>query len=87
MKYKVIFSLDAQNDLNEIIDYIERMTFSKETANKVANKIISRTILLRSYPYVYQKFYKNYHSFSVKNKRIFYEICEEKKEVIIYRIL
>jgi len=87
MEYKVIFSLDAQNDLNEIMDYIERMTFSVEKANKIANEILSRTILLKNYPYMYQKVYKNFHSFSVKNKRIFYEICDERKEVVIIHIL
>ncbi|MDQ7009196.1 MAG: type II toxin-antitoxin system RelE/ParE family toxin [Candidatus Gracilibacteria bacterium] len=87
MDYEVIFSLDSQDDLNEIMDYIERMTFSIEKANKIANEIISKTILLKNYPYMYQKVYKNYHSLSVKNKRIFYEIDDKRKEVIIIHIL
>jgi len=59
----------------------------KEVMNKIANEIISKTILLKNYPYMYQKIYKNYHSFLVKNKRIFYEIDEKRKDVIIMHIL
>ena len=87
MEYKVIFSLEAQNDLKEIIDYIERMTFSIKKANEIANEIISKTILLKSFPKMYQNVYKNFHSFSVKNKRVFYEIDEKRREIIIIHIL
>ncbi len=86
MKYRVIFSKEAQNDLREISDYIERKTFQLDTANKVIAEIISSTFILQIFPYMYEKVYKNFHSINIKNKKIFYEIDEIRKQVIIYHI-
>jgi len=87
MNYKVIFPSKSQSDLLEIWDYIERMSFSKETANKIVAEIISSTKILELYPYMYKKVYKNFHSYTIKNRRIFYEIDDKYWEVIIYHIL
>ena len=87
MKYKILFWEKINDDLVEIWDYIERMTFSKEKAEKIIKEILSSIMILSSFPYMYQVFYKNYHSFTIKNKRIIYYIDENKKIVIIYRIL
>ena len=87
MTYKVIFPNKAQFDLLEIWDYIERMSFLKETANKIVAEIISSTQILKLYPYMYPKVYKTFHSYSIKNRRVFYEIDDNRKEIIIYHIL
>jgi len=53
------------------------MSFSKETANKIVAEIISSTKILELYPYMYKKVYKNFHSYTIKNRRIFYEIDDK----------
>jgi plasmid stabilization system protein ParE len=63
------------------------MTFSKDKAEKLANEIIINILQLWFFPYMYQIFYKKYHSFTVNNKRVVYYIDEKNKIVVIYRIL
>ena len=87
MQYKIIYKDSAKDDLLKYSDYIERMTFSKEKADELLRIIMSEILKLSLFPYMYQVFYKNFHSFSVKNQRIIYYIDEEKKQVVIYRIL
>jgi hypothetical protein len=53
------------------------MSFSEETANKIVAEIISSTKILELYPYMYPKVYKNFYSYTIKNRRIFYEIDEK----------
>ncbi len=87
MEYKIIFWDDINNDLDNISDYIERMTFSINKAEQIVWKIIGSMWILSIFPYMYQVFYKDYRSINIENKRIIYYIDEEKKIVIIYRIL
>lgn len=87
MEYEVILSDSSREDLKSIIDYIERVSFSKTTAERFAAEIISWTFILQIFPYMYPKVYKDFRSFTVKNRRIFYIILEDKKEILIYRIL
>ena len=87
MNYKVIFPDKVQADLIEIWDYIERVSFSKEVADKIVAEIISSTKVLELYPYMYPKVYKNFHSYTVRKKRVFYEIDKKYWEVVIYHIL
>ena len=86
-KYQIIYRDTAYEDLFEYIDYIERMTFSKEKAEKLSNEIIAEILKLSIFPYMYQKFFKDFHSFTINNRRILYKIYEKEKLVVIYRIL
>jgi len=85
--YKIQMLNLAQLDLLNHTDYIERMTFSESKATKESENILMEISKLSIFPYMYQKFYKNYHAFTVKNKRIVYYIDEQNKVVVIYRIL
>ncbi len=87
MEYKIIYWDNINSDLNNISDYIERMTFSIDKAEQIVGEIISWIWVLSIFPYMYQVFYKHYHSINVKNQRIIYYIDEDKKQVVIYRIL
>ncbi len=58
-------------DLINISDYVERVSFSKSLANQLVAEIISSIQILAFFPYIYPKVYKNFHSFTVKNRRIF----------------
>ncbi len=87
MEYIVEYDDEANNDLINYIDYIERQTFSKEIAEKQASIIFVETMKLSFMPYMYPETYKDFHTFNIKNKKIFYKIYEDKKKVIIFRIL
>jgi len=86
-EYTIIYRDSADRDLFEYIDYIERMTFSKEQSEKLANEIIAEILRLSLFPYLYQKFYKDFYWFTHKNRRVLYKVYEKNKEVVIYRIL
>ena len=86
-KYEIIYREYALNDLLEYIDYIERMTFSKEKAEKLSNEIIAEILKLSLFPHLYQKIYNDFHSFSLRNRRILYKVYEDKKIVVIFRVL
>lgn len=86
-KYNIIYRDKADEDLFEYIDYIERMTFSKEKAEKLSSEIIAEILKLSLFPYLYQKIFKDFRSFSINNRRILYKVYEKKKIVVIYRIL
>lgn len=87
MKYKIKFWDKIDDDLENIWDYIERMTFSTEKANQIVQEILSSIMILSNLPHMYQIFYKNYRFLTVKNRRIIYYIDENKKTVVVYRIL
>ncbi len=87
MKYFVEYQDEANDDLILYVDYIERNTFSFEIAEKLAAEIFSETMKLSFFPYMYPKTYKDFHTFNVNNRKIFYKIYEEDKKVIIFRIL
>jgi len=87
MKYIVEYDDEANNDLINYVDYIERKTFSKEIAEKEWAMIFVETMKLSIMPYMYPVIYNDFLSFNIKNRRFFYKIYKEKRKVIIYRIL
>lgn len=85
--YKVIIDPNAQLDLNRILDYIFRFSFSSITVNKIYDEIMSKIYGLQVFPKLYPVFKWDFRVMTVrKNYRIFYKINEAKKEVIIYYI-
>jgi len=87
MNYNIIYTDSSYEDLFYFADYIERMTFSKEKADSEIIFILQEIAKLTLFPKMYQIIYKEFRSFSVKNMRIFYKIYEDKKEIVIFRIL
>ena len=87
MKYRIIYWEYINDDLSNIWDYIERMTFSKIESEKFVWELMSSVWILSIFPYLYQNIYKEFHFINIKNLRIIYFVNENKKEVIIYRIL
>jgi len=85
--FKVKILYEAYKDLEEYWDYIERMTFSREKADEELWKILWEILKLNFMPYMFPKTYMDYHSFSYRNKRIFYEIDDSNKKVIVFHIL
>ncbi len=87
LEYEIEYRKLATLDLLEYTDYIERMTFSKEKATKLSNDIVVKILQLSFFPYMYQLFYKNYRFCTINNRRVVYYIDDDKKGVVIYRIL
>lgn len=53
---KLIFTNDAELDLNEIYDYIKLSSFSTKIAQDNLNKIIEATINLATFPFMGRTF-------------------------------
>jgi len=85
--YKINFKLSAKEDLKNIKEYIFRMSFSIETANKVYNEIMANILTLKVFPSMYPIFKNNLRVLTVRKKyRVFYKINESKKEVTVQYI-
>lgn len=93
MKYDVIVSNYAHNDLGEINKYISWYLHNEKAANKLINKILNKIKELSIFPKRYQLCEKTTLSkkgiryLLANNFKIFFFIDEEKKIVIILRII
>jgi hypothetical protein len=86
--YEIEILDEAYFDLEEYMDYIERITFSKIKAEEEEwVKILWEIMKLNFMPYMYQKSYKDFYSFLYKSRRIFYKVYEDKKIIVIFHIL
>ncbi len=86
-EYELIYRDSAESDLLEYADYIERKTFSKEKATILTTVIVAEITKLMVFPYIYVKFYKDFYSFSIKNRRIFYKVYEAEKKIVVFKVL
>ncbi len=84
---KINFKISARQDLKNIKEYIFRMSFSLENSNKIYNEIMANIFALKIFPLMYPIFKWWIRVMTVRKKyRIFYEVNENKKEVIILYI-
>ena len=85
--YEIDLKISAKEDLKNIKEYIFRMSFSINTANKIYNEIMASILTLRIFPLAYPVFQNDLRVLTVrKNYRIFYKVNEQKKEVKVYYI-
>jgi len=85
--YEIDLKISAKEDLKNIKEYIFRMSFSINTANKIYNEIMASILTLRIFPLAYPVFKNDLRVLTVrKNYRIFYKVNELKKEVKVYYI-
>jgi plasmid stabilization system protein ParE len=63
------------------------MTFSKDKWESLVESIVVEISKISIFPYIYQKIYQDYYSFTIKNQRVIYYVDEENKTIVIYRIL
>ena len=85
--YKIIIPDYVMEDIFDIKEYIFRMSFSIETANKIYNEIMANILALKVFPLMYPFFKWNLRVMTVRKKyRVFYEINDFKKEVTIQYI-
>jgi len=87
MYYKIIKTSKYELDILNLIDYLEFHFVSKKIINNLFSEILWTINSLDFMPERYVEIYKDYRRTLVKNYSIFYKINENKKEVVIYRIL
>ena len=85
--YKINLKLSVKEDLKSIKEYIFRMSFSLETANKIYNEIMASILTLKVLPFMYPIYKYNIRVMTVRRKyRVFYHVNENSKEVTIQYI-
>jgi len=87
MHYKIIKTSKYELDILNIIDYLEDNFVSKKIMSSLFSEILWTINSLNFIPERFSENFKDYRRALVKNYSIFYKIDENKKEVIIYRIL
>ena len=85
--YKVKLNDEFKSDLNDISEYIFRISFSKEITQKISDEITKKLLNLIIFPNMYQNTYKDFKTIQIKSYKVFYKVDETKKEVIVYRVL
>jgi plasmid stabilization system protein ParE len=85
--YQIAIPDNVMEDIFEIKEYIFRMSFSLESANKIYDEIMSNILTLKIFPSMYPVFENNLRVLTIKSKyRVFYEIDEYKKDVTVQYI-
>ena len=91
--YDLKFSPIAEEDLDEIYNYISTKLFAEKAAKKLMEKIEARIMRLADLPFscnfVTNELLKNrgYRKLIVDNYIVFYRVNEVKKQVVIMPIL
>ena len=92
-EYKIKFTPVAEEDLDQIYEYIVNKLFSENAAKDLMEKIETGIMRLKKFPFscnhVLDEALKarGYRRFIVDNYIVFYLVNEIEKQVIIMRIL
>ncbi len=91
-KYELVLTDMAKEELNEIYDYISSHLQATNAAKKLMEKIENNFLLLEQNPYscveVTIKPHNDiYRRLVIDNYIALYEIIEDKKQVVIYRVI
>lgn len=87
-KYNIEILKEVELNLNEIMDYIFRFTFSQESVDKIYKEVITSIYSLQILPYRFIECRNNYRIIIIRKKyRVFYKVDEINKKVIVYRII
>lgn len=85
--YDIKIKESVLQDLEEISEYIFRITYSIELANKIYDKIMASIISLKIFPYSFPVFENKFRVMTIdKNYRVFYKVDEHLKVVTIQYI-
>lgn len=91
--YSVHFTNIAMNDLDDIYRYISEELFAESVATELLNRIENSIMQLKEFPNLGNRFtdeylrLKGYRRIIVDTYIIFYILDEQKRKVIIMRIL
>ncbi len=92
-EYSLKFTTKAEDDLDEIYEYIANNLFAYEAADNLMDKFENKILRLKTFPYscsfvadeVLKK--RSYRKLIIDNYIVFYLINEQEHQVIIMRIL
>lgn len=93
MSYKLKYLPSARKDMVEIVRYISKKLHNPYAANSLAEEMIEAIQNILAFPYATPVFHPirplkyEYRKIIVQNYVIFYWIDEEKKEVIVARVI
>lgn len=88
MLYKVVIRKKVYSDIDELVEYIYRFSFSKQISNKIYDELYKKIFSLNFMPEMYQEYLGEYRRIIVKwSYKIIYKIEEENKKVIIIRVI
>lgn len=92
MDYKIIVTDVATEELEGIFDYISRNLNNKSATEKLKLKIEKLFLWLEQNPYLATRVHikpqnKIYRRLVINNYIVLYKVEEEKKQVIVYRVL
>lgn len=90
--YEIILTDIAKEELEEIYSYIEKHLLMGNTAKALMGKIEENILVLGRNPYLYKEIHVKPHNdiyrrLVVDNYVVLYEVEEEHKQVVIYRVL
>lgn len=89
--YRVVITNQAENDLNEIYEYIETKLYADKAAKELMREMKQRILNLENNPYscpeVYTKpNHENYRKLVIKNYIVLYQVEEQSRHIVVYRI-
>jgi len=85
--YKIDFKISAKEDIEMIKQYIFKMSFSIDTANRIYNEIMASILTLKIFPSAYPIFKNDFRVLTIrKSYRVFYKIDDSSETVHIYYI-
>lgn len=90
--YKIHFSENSLEEINEIFIYISETLKSKNASKHFINKIISKTEVLSRFPKIYSpiqkydKLKREYRKILIDNYILLYTINEKKKIIYISHV-
>ncbi len=93
MEYKIIFTQEFENDLDNVIDYISNKLFSPIAAKNFYSQIKEKINNLNNSPFIYPVYHdeklskKGLRYIVISNYLMFYTVNESGKEVIMLRFL
>lgn len=90
--YEIILTDIAKEELEDIYDYIYNQLLAEKAANNLMEKIEKQILLLENNPYACVEVSikpKNelYRRLIIDNYIVLYQVEEEYKQVVIYRVL
>ena len=89
--YKVVITEEAENDLEEIYEYIEKELFADKVARNLIKEIKQRILSLEDNPYSCPEICTKpkrefYRKLTVNNYVTLYQVDEQNKNIVIYRV-
>jgi len=93
MEYKVLYTKEANEDLEEICNYISLVLYNIKAAKKLIKEIFDSIDLLRTFPKAHKlceesRFAKrDIRLLIVNNFKVFYSVKDETEKVVIYRVI